>query len=120
MSQNAKIPGNVSSKWLILAVLSVALFMINLDVTIVNIALPDIMDKLSASLADGEWILNAYVLVFAVLLITMGRLGDMFGRKRLFTGGLALFTGASLLCGLAPGIEWLVTARFCRLRAERR
>ncbi|PPD58768.1 DHA2 family efflux MFS transporter permease subunit [Dehalogenimonas etheniformans] len=111
MSQNAKIPGNVSSKWLILAVLSAALFMINLDVTIVNIALPDIMDKLSASLADGEWILNAYVLVFAVLLITMGRLGDMFGRKKLFTGGLALFTGASLLCGLAPGIEWLITAR---------
>ena len=101
----------VYSKWLVLAVLSAALFMINLDVTIVNIALPDLMDKLSASLADAEWVLNAYVMVFAVLLITMGRLGDMFGRRRLFIGGLALFTGASLLCGLAPSIGWLVAAR---------
>jgi EmrB/QacA subfamily drug resistance transporter len=102
---------NIYSKWLVLAVLSTALFMINLDVTIVNIALPDIMDKLSASLADAEWVLNVYVMVFAVLLITMGRLGDMFGRKRLFTGGLTVFTISSLLCALAPGIEWLIAAR---------
>ena len=101
----------IHSKWLVLAVLSASLFMINLDVTIVNIALPDIMNKLSASLADAEWVLNAYVMVFAVLLITMGRLGDMFGRRKLFTDGLILFTGASLLCGLAPSIQWLVAAR---------
>ena len=107
----SSIPAKVNSKWLVLAVLSAALFMINLDVTIVNIALPDLMDKLSASLADAEWVLNAYVMVFAVLLITMGRLGDMFGRKKMFIGGLALFTGASLLCGMAPGIGWLVAAR---------
>ncbi len=113
MTQSSKVatgPGT-HSKWLVLAVLSAALFMINLDVTIVNVALPGIMDGLGASLADAEWVLNAYVMVFAVLLITMGRLGDIFGRKRLFTGGLALFTGASLLCGLAPGIEWLIAAR---------
>ncbi len=98
-------------KWLVLAVLSAALFMINLDVTIVNIALPGIMDGLAASLADAEWVLNIYVLVFAVFLITMGRLGDIFGRRKLFISGLAIFTAASLLCGLATGIEWLVAAR---------
>jgi EmrB/QacA subfamily drug resistance transporter len=112
MSQiNITLGAKVYSKWLVLAVLSAALFMINLDVTIVNIALPDMMNKLSASMADAEWVLNAYVMIFAVLLITMGRLGDMFGRKILFTGGLALFTAASLLCGVAPSIEWLVAAR---------
>jgi len=99
------------SKWLILSVLAAALFMINLDVTIVNVALPGIMDGLEASLADGEWVLNIYILVFAVLLITMGRLGDIYGRRKLFIAGLVVFTGASLLCGLAPGIEWLIAAR---------
>ncbi|MEN8614162.1 DHA2 family efflux MFS transporter permease subunit [Dehalogenimonas sp. THU2] len=99
------------NKWHVLAVISAALFMINLDVTIVNIALPSIMERLAASLADAEWVLNVYILIFAVLLITMGRLGDIFGRKRLFTGGLVLFTVASLLCGLAPSIEWLIGAR---------
>ena len=99
------------NKWLVLGVLTTALFMINLDITIVNIALPNLMDDLSASLADVEWVLNAYVLVFAVLLITLGRLGDLFGRKRFFIGGLILFTVASLLCGLAPNIEWLIGAR---------
>ncbi|MDV2989126.1 MAG: DHA2 family efflux MFS transporter permease subunit [Dehalogenimonas sp.] len=102
------------SKWLVLAVLSAALFMINLDVTIVNIALPDIMERLPASLADAEWVLNAYVLVFAILLITMGRLGDIFGRKRLFTGGLLVFTVSSLLCGLAPNIGWLIAGRIAQ------
>ncbi|AKG53080.1 hypothetical protein DGWBC_0395 [Dehalogenimonas sp. WBC-2] len=101
----------VYNKWAVLVVLATALFMINLDVTIVNIALPSLMDDLSASLADAEWVLNAYVLVFAVLLITLGRLGDLFGRKRFFVGGLILFTSASLLCGLAPSISWLVAAR---------
>ncbi len=108
---SAAIEPRAHNKWLVLAVLSAALFMINLDVTIVNIALPGIMDGLSASLADGEWVLNIYVLVFAVLLITMGRLGDIFGRRKLFISGLIVFTSASLLCGLASGIEWLVGAR---------
>lgn len=98
-------------KWLVLGVLSAALFMVNLDVTIVNIALPDIMEQLPASLADAEWVLNAYVLIFAILLITMGRLGDIFGRKRLFIGGLLIFTLSSLLCGLAPNIGWLIAGR---------
>ena len=100
-----------SSKWLVLAVLAVALFMMNLDVTIVNIALPHIMTGLGASLSDVEWVINAYILVFAVSLITMGRFGDIFGRKRLFIGGLILFTISSFICGLAGNIWLLVGAR---------
>lgn len=99
------------SKWLVLAILAIALFMMNLDVTIVNIALPNIMDNLGASLADAEWVVNIYILIFAVSLITMGRFGDIFGRKRLFIGGLVLFTAASLACGLSPNIETLIASR---------
>ena len=99
------------NKWLILTVLSIALFMMNLDVTIVNIALPNIMDTLNTSISDVEWVINVYILAFAVSLITMGRFGDIFGRKRFFIGGLVLFTTASLLCGLAENIEMLIIAR---------
>ena len=99
------------NKWWVLIILAIALFMMNLDVTIVNIALPSIMDSLDASLADAEWVINVYILIFAVSLITMGRFGDIFGRKRLFIGGLVLFTAASLACGLSPNIQTLVVSR---------
>ncbi|XUW99800.1 MAG: MFS transporter [Dehalogenimonas sp.] len=99
------------SKWLVLTILAIALFMINLDVTIVNIALPSIMNNLKASLTDAEWVVNIYILIFAVSLITMGRFGDIFGRKRLFIGGLVLFTAASLACGLSQNIQTLVASR---------
>ena len=99
------------SKWWVLVILVIALFMMNLDVTIVNIALPSIMDNLGASLADVEWVVNIYILVFAVSLITMGRFGDIFGRKRFFIIGLILFTLASLACGLAGNIQTLIVAR---------
>jgi len=99
------------NKWWVLFILAIALFMMNLDVTIVNIALPSIMDNLDASLADAEWVVNVYILVFAVSLITLGRFGDIFGRKRLFIGGLVLFTAASLACGLSPNIQTLVASR---------
>ncbi|MFA6771452.1 MAG: MFS transporter, partial [Dehalococcoidales bacterium] len=99
------------NKWLVLGVLAIALFMMNLDVTIVNIALPGIMNSLDASLADAEWVINVYILVFAISLITMGRFGDIFGRKRLFISGLVLFTIASLACGLSPNIQTLIVSR---------
>jgi EmrB/QacA subfamily drug resistance transporter len=102
------------NKWLVLFILAIALFMINLDVTIVNIALPSIMNNLKASLTDAEWVVNVYILVFAVSLITMGRFGDIFGRKRLFIGGLVLFTTASLACGLSSNIQMLVASRACQ------
>ncbi len=99
------------SKWWVLAILAIALFMINLDVTIVNIALPDIMTTLDTSLADVEWVINIYILIFAVSLILFGRFSDIFGRKRFFIGGLILFTLSSLACGLAPNVEVLIGAR---------
>ncbi len=104
-------PTNSRRKWLVLAVISFALFMILLDVTIVNIAIPHIMKSLNAGLSSVEWVINVYTLVFAVLLLTMGKLGDLFGRKRLFMIGLAIFTLASLACSLSPNLAVLVLAR---------
>ncbi|WP_165802799.1 MFS transporter [Dehalogenimonas alkenigignens] len=98
-------------RWKILAVVASAVFIVNLDVTIVNIALPNIIDDFYTSFAAGEWVLNAYILVFAVLLIPMGRLGDVIGRKKLFISGISVFTVASALCGLAPDVGWLIGAR---------
>src|ERR1700712_92209 len=92
-------PRIVVSPWLILIVLALGFFMILLDTTIVNVAIPSMMDGLNASLDQILWVLNAYILVYAVLLITAGRLGDMFGPKRLFLSGLILFVLASAACG---------------------
>ncbi len=85
--------------------------MILLDVTIVNIAVPHIMTAFNVGISSIEWMLNVYVLVFAVLLITLGRLGDIYGRKILFNGGLVVFTLASLMCGLSPNFGFLLFSR---------
>ena len=94
-----------SSPWVVLLVLTLGFFMILLDTTIVNIAIPDIEKGLNATFDQILWILNAYILVYAVLLIPAGRMGDIFGPKRLFLTGLVIFTISSALCGLAqtPG-----------------
>jgi EmrB/QacA subfamily drug resistance transporter len=112
MNQSSSVPKPGSRrKWLVLAIISFSLFMILLDVTIVNIALPSIMNDFKVSLSSIEWILNVYVLVFAALLLTLGKLGDLFGRKRLFMIGLAIFTLASLGCGLSPNLIILLIGR---------
>jgi EmrB/QacA subfamily drug resistance transporter len=112
MSSSAQpIPVKGSRKWWVLGVISLALFMILLDVTIVNIALPHIMDSLKVSLSSIEWVLNIYVLVFAALLLTLGKLGDIFGRRKLFLIGLVVFTLASAACGLSPNFGFLVVSR---------
>jgi len=98
-------------KWWVLLITCVPLFMMMLDATIVNIALPNIMYDFNTDISSIEWVLNAYVLTFAVLLITLGKLGDLYGRKRLFLSGLGLFTLASLLCGLSPNEHVLIGAR---------
>src|ERR1700712_504900 len=92
-------------------VTSVALFMTQLDNLVVTTALPAIRTSLGASLSSLEWTVNAYTLTFAVLLLTGAALGDRFGRRRLFLGGLALFTVASAAAALAPRSEWLIAAR---------
>jgi EmrB/QacA subfamily drug resistance transporter len=100
------------SRWIALIVLCVGMLMIVLDATIVNVALPSIQDDLGFSQADLAWVVNAYLIAFGGLLLLAGRLGDLIGRRKIFLIGLALFTFASLLCGMAQSQEVLVGARF--------
>ena len=99
-------------RWWALTVVLIAGFMDLLDVTIVNVAVPSILKDLKAEYAQIEWIVAAYVLAFAAILITGGRLGDIFGRKRVFLIGMGGFTVASALCGVATGPGVLIGARF--------
>jgi EmrB/QacA subfamily drug resistance transporter len=99
-------------RWLALTVVLVAGFMDLLDVTIVNVAVPSILRDLRAEYAQIEWVVAGYVLGFAAVLITGGRLGDIFGRRRLFLIGVGGFTIASALCGVASGPAMLIGARF--------
>lgn len=98
-------------RWSVLVAVCLALFMILLDGTIVNVSIPSIAEGLGASFAQAEWVLNAYTLVFAAMLVTFGRLGDMFGRKRFFITGLVVFGAGSLACGLATTAGMLIAAR---------
>ena len=107
----ARIFAEENRKWWTLAAVAFGLFMIMLDNTIVNVALPSIEHSLHMSISSLEWIVTAYALTFAALLITGGKLGDMFGRRKMFVVGLAVFTLASLACGLAPSAGFLIGAR---------
>jgi EmrB/QacA subfamily drug resistance transporter len=98
-------------KWWTLASVSFALFMIMLDNTVVNVALPAIQRDLGIDVAELEWVVTGYALSFAVLMLTGGKLADMFGRRRIFLIGLAVFTLSSLFCGLAGSAELLIAAR---------
>src|SRR6476619_1151486 len=97
--------------WWTFAITSLALFMVTLDNLVVTTALPVIREDLNSGLSGREWTVNAYTLSFAVLLLTGAALGDRFGRRRMFTIGLSIFTGASALAALAPSIDALVVAR---------
>src|SRR4249920_2797696 len=98
-------------RWLTLIILLLAAFMNLLDVSIVNIAIPSIQRNLHASYADVQWALAGYTLAYALVLITGGRLGDTFGRKRLFLVGVAGFTLMSALCGAAQSSGMLIGCR---------
>jgi EmrB/QacA subfamily drug resistance transporter len=97
--------------WLVLVLVCLAQFMVVLDATIVNVALPSIQADLEISESSLQWIVNAYALLFGGFLLLGGRAGDLIGRKRVFLAGLVLFTAASLLCGLAQGETMLILAR---------
>ncbi len=97
--------------WAVLLVVSLGFFMVLLDLTIVNIAIPNMITRLHASLDDILWVINSYALVLAVLLVTAGRLGDLIGQRRMFVAGITLFTLASAACGLAPSPAWLIAFR---------
>ena len=88
-----------------------AMFMVMLDNTVVNIALPAIQTRFDATLSNLSWAVNAYTLVFGVLLVTGGRLGDVFGRKRMFIGGIVVFTLGSIGAGLSQSINELIFFR---------
>src|ERR1700761_405340 len=94
-----------------LVIVSLGLFMVVLDNLVVNVALATIHRDLGASVQSLEWIVNAYVLAYAVLLLTGSALGDRFGRKRMFIAGIALFTAASAGAALAPSSGLLIAAR---------
>jgi MFS family permease len=100
------------SRWIALYVLCVGMLMIVLDATIVNVALPSIQGDLGFSQSSLAWVVNAYLISFGGLLLLSGRLGDLLGRRSVFLAGLAVFTTASLVCGVAQSQGMLITARF--------
>jgi EmrB/QacA subfamily drug resistance transporter len=110
MTETTEIP-NDRLRWLALLLVCAAQLMIVLDGTIVNVALPAIQDSLGFTGAGLSWVVNAYLLTFGGFLLLGGRAGDLFGRRRVFAFGVALFTFASLLCGLAGSQGLLVAAR---------
>jgi EmrB/QacA subfamily drug resistance transporter len=107
----ARIFADENRKWWTLAAVSFGLFMIMLDNTVVNVALPSIERDLHITISQLEWIVTSYALVFAALLITGGKLADLLGRRKIFVVGLAVFTLSSLACGMAPNAGFLIGAR---------
>src|SRR5262245_23205305 len=95
----------------ILLICSLSLFIVGLDITVVNVALPSIGRELDAGISGLQWTIDAYTVVLASLLMLSGSMGDRFGRKRVFLIGLSVFSLASVLCSVAPTVELLVVAR---------
>ncbi|MFJ6937440.1 MFS transporter [Streptomyces sp. NPDC101132] len=105
-------PGGLRSRWTALGVLSTGMLMTILDGSIVTVALPAVQEDLGFSAAGLSWVVNAYLIAFGSLLLLSGRLGDLIGRRRMFLAGTAVFTGASVLAGLAASPAVLIAARF--------
>lgn len=106
LTANAK-----NAKWLAMLGVGMGVFMATLDASIVNISLPTLVKDLHTDLATVEWVVLSYVLVLTSLMLGVARLGDMFDKKKLYLGGLALFTISSFLCGLSPNVYWLIGFR---------
>src|SRR6185436_10467218 len=94
-------------KWWTLVVVCVGIFMLLLDVTIVNVALPDIQKDLDSSFSQLQWVIDAYALSLAALVLTAGSLADLYGRRLLFAIGILVFTVGSLLCGISPSATFI-------------
>src|SRR5947208_13451799 len=107
----ARIFAEENRKWWTLAAVSFGLFMIMLDNTIVNVALPSIQSSLHLQISELEWVVTGYALTFGALMLTGGKLADLLGRRFIFVVGLAIFTLASLGCGLASSASFLIAAR---------
>src|SRR5215218_7396669 len=104
----ARILDPETRKWWTLGSVAFGLFMIMLDNTVVNVALPAIQADLNADLSELEWVVTGYALTFAALMLTGGKLADLLGRRLMFVLGLAVFTSASLACGLAGTADFLI------------
>ena len=111
MTAGNSAPRPQSTRRWVLGLTAVASLMVVLDALVLSTALTSIRADLGASIEQLEWTVNAYVLSFAVLLMTGAALGDRFGRRRVFVSGLGLFVGASVACALAPTVGWLSAAR---------
>src|SRR5277367_78368 len=98
-------------RWLTLIAVCGATFMLLVDITIVQVALPTIQRRLGANFSDLQWVIDAYALALATLILTWGSLADRFGRKRIFLAGLGVFTVASFLCGIATSATFLIWSR---------
>src|SRR3954470_18713422 len=101
----------MNRKWWTLIAVCTGVFMLLLDITIVNVALPDMQQDLDASLSDLQWVIDAYALTLAALLLTAGSIADLAGRRKVFAAGIVIFTLGSLLCGLANSVTFLALAR---------
>jgi EmrB/QacA subfamily drug resistance transporter len=107
----ARIFADENKKWWTLVAVSFGLFMIMLDNTVVNVALPSIQQSLGLKVSELEWVVAGYALTFGAFMLTGGKLADLFGRRRIFVAGLIIFTAASLACGLAGDANTLIAAR---------
>ena len=107
----ARIFAEETRKWFTLAAVSFGLFMIMLDNTVVNVALPAIQEDLGADLSELQWVVTGYALTFAALMLIGGKVADAYGRRLIFVIGIAVFTTASLWCGLADSSDELIAAR---------
>ena len=111
MPDSSAIPLSARRRFLVLGICCMSLFIVGLDNTIVNVALPSIQQDLHSSVSGLQWTIDAYTLVLASLLMLSGSTGDRIGRRRTFQTGLVLFTLGSLLCSLSPSLSWLIAAR---------
>ncbi|MCA9950396.1 MAG: MFS transporter [Anaerolineales bacterium] len=102
---------NYEKKWLVMAAVAIGTFLATIDGSIVNVALPSLVRELNTNFATVQWVILAYLLTQTTLLLSVGRLGDMLGKKPLFTAGIVVFTLGSVLCGLSPSIYWLISFR---------
>src|SRR6202044_3603673 len=98
----------IAARWWTLVAVCAATFMLLVDVTIVQVAVPEMQRDLHATLTDVQWVINAYALALAALILSAGSLADRFGRKRIFIVGIAVFTVASALCGLSSSALFLI------------
>lgn len=100
-----------SRKWYVMAAVAMSIFLATIDGSIVNVALPTLVRELNTDFATVQWVVLSYLLTQATLLLSIGRLGDMIGKKRIYVSGFVVFTVGSVLCGLAPTVAWLVAFR---------